>query len=456
MHWDNWRSRKEESHIRRHQEAEHGGDGAPKFIMRVVKFSKTALSRQIGEAVRIGRRGGAGRILNSKSEYNRCKIPGLVIEEVDEEQQEEEEARELQNIMELLRRQEEEWGSHMTMLREQEIRETRSKLERIEEKIGSSKREKEQKKGATRKKLKYDVEEESWGEEQPAPKFLSSPPSIKSRMDGLGSSTPPPVMQPQPPPPPLPVAEYIPEPPPPPLSEVGPGSSKGTPTTTGNRVKLGSRRVGAANTQKSILEFTEQKPPEPAGIPSTGEKQLLLRREEDRFEKSRKSCQGAGSKSCQGEHTVKQGNNDEITGSTVHYENQTEDETVSTTPSVGENQNPRKCEFDRKGFCKSHNQQAKKMKISSQKWRDRGGGRGFGYVTIKSTKFICKPKIEASLNNSISKESRNLSIDKPECEEIILTGLVGPNYNQGGLPESANSMQERIIMRLESGSADGD
>ena len=159
-HWDDWRSRKEESHIRRHQEAEHGGDGAPKFIMRVVKFSKTALSRQIGEAVRISRRGGAGRILNSKSEYNRCKIPRLVIEEVDEEQQEEEEARELQNIMELLRRQEEEWGSHMTMLREQEIRETRSKLERIEEKIGSRKREKEQKKGATRKKLKYDVEEE--------------------------------------------------------------------------------------------------------------------------------------------------------------------------------------------------------------------------------------------------------------------------------------------------------
>ena len=117
-HWDDWRSRKEESHIRRHQEAEHGGDGAPKFIMRVVQFSKTALSRQIGEAVRIGRRGGAGRILNSKSEYNRCKIPRLVIEEMDEEQQK---ARELQNTMELLRRQEEELGSHMKLLREQEI-----------------------------------------------------------------------------------------------------------------------------------------------------------------------------------------------------------------------------------------------------------------------------------------------------------------------------------------------
>ena len=54
--------------------------------MRVVRSYKTALSRQIGEAVRIHRRGGAGLILNSKSEYNRCKIPRLVLEELDEEQ----------------------------------------------------------------------------------------------------------------------------------------------------------------------------------------------------------------------------------------------------------------------------------------------------------------------------------------------------------------------------------
>ena len=54
--------------------------------MRVVRSYKTALSRQIGEAVRIRRRGGAGLILNSKSEYNRCKIPRLVLEELDEEQ----------------------------------------------------------------------------------------------------------------------------------------------------------------------------------------------------------------------------------------------------------------------------------------------------------------------------------------------------------------------------------
>ena len=52
--------------------------------MRVVKHYKTPLSRQIGEAVRIRRRGGEGSILNSKAEYSRCRIPRLVIEETDE------------------------------------------------------------------------------------------------------------------------------------------------------------------------------------------------------------------------------------------------------------------------------------------------------------------------------------------------------------------------------------
>ena len=43
-------------------------------------------SRQVGEAVRIRRRGGAGSILNSKTEYDRCRIPRLVVQEEDEEE----------------------------------------------------------------------------------------------------------------------------------------------------------------------------------------------------------------------------------------------------------------------------------------------------------------------------------------------------------------------------------
>ena len=72
-------------------------------MVRAVKFYKSALSRQLGEAVRIRRRGGQGSILNSKSEFDLCRIPRLVLKENEEEQvkhEEEEEQRELNNIME--------------------------------------------------------------------------------------------------------------------------------------------------------------------------------------------------------------------------------------------------------------------------------------------------------------------------------------------------------------------
>ena len=45
-----------------------------KIHMKVIGNHRSALSRQISEAVRIRRRGGESRILNSKAEYNRSHI----------------------------------------------------------------------------------------------------------------------------------------------------------------------------------------------------------------------------------------------------------------------------------------------------------------------------------------------------------------------------------------------
>ena len=83
-HWSKYRAGSNKSHILKHQDMEHEG-AAPQFIMRAVSFHRTALSRQIAEAVRIRRRGGEGAILNSKSEYNRCHIPRLQLEEEEPE-----------------------------------------------------------------------------------------------------------------------------------------------------------------------------------------------------------------------------------------------------------------------------------------------------------------------------------------------------------------------------------
>ena len=88
--------------MRRHQVMEHGGD-PPQFVFKVVSYHRTALNRQIKEAVRIRRRGGMGRILNSKAEFNRCHIPRLMVEEEDEESKKLREDREKKEDEELVR-----------------------------------------------------------------------------------------------------------------------------------------------------------------------------------------------------------------------------------------------------------------------------------------------------------------------------------------------------------------
>ena len=54
----------------------------------MISYHKTALNTQIKEAVHIRRRGEATNILNSKSEFNRCQIPRLVVKKEDEETRE--------------------------------------------------------------------------------------------------------------------------------------------------------------------------------------------------------------------------------------------------------------------------------------------------------------------------------------------------------------------------------
>ena len=88
-YWEAYKKRKEDSHIWKHQQLEHEGQGAD-FVMKVIGSFRSALSLQVSEAVRIRRRGGAGSILNSKTEFNRCHIPRLRVEDEEEAKQREE------------------------------------------------------------------------------------------------------------------------------------------------------------------------------------------------------------------------------------------------------------------------------------------------------------------------------------------------------------------------------
>ena len=79
-HWYGYKSKADDSHILKHHLLHHGGIGEPQFHLRPVRFHQTALTRQIHEAVRI-QRWGEDVVLNSKGEYNRCKISRLTLGE---------------------------------------------------------------------------------------------------------------------------------------------------------------------------------------------------------------------------------------------------------------------------------------------------------------------------------------------------------------------------------------
>ena len=79
-HWRDFKSKNENSHILKHHVLHHDGEGEPEFHLQLVRTFRTALTRQVHEAVRI-QEWGEDRILNSKAEFNRCTIGRLTLGE---------------------------------------------------------------------------------------------------------------------------------------------------------------------------------------------------------------------------------------------------------------------------------------------------------------------------------------------------------------------------------------
>ena len=82
-----YRANQKDSFMFKHY-CEHHGQGAerPEFGMKVLRYHTSATPRQVHEACVIWQRArgvkkGEGRILNSKSMFNRCKLQRLVIED---------------------------------------------------------------------------------------------------------------------------------------------------------------------------------------------------------------------------------------------------------------------------------------------------------------------------------------------------------------------------------------
>ena len=150
---------KKGSHMVKHQEEYHNGE-EPQFIMRVVDYHKSALQRQAGEAVRIQRRGGAGSVLNSRGEFNRCYIPRLrVVEEEVTKELELVEEQENRVVQEFLEEQDNMWESSKTGRRKADAREQH---DQHQNQRSSSKRAGNTA-GRRSKRMKFAMLEEDWG-----------------------------------------------------------------------------------------------------------------------------------------------------------------------------------------------------------------------------------------------------------------------------------------------------
>ena len=126
---------------------------------------QSALSRQVSEAVRIRRRGGIGNILDSKSEYNRCHIARLRVEDEGEQEEREQDIRKDEEQMGAqLDGKQQEWEQGKTTKRDKE-RKKMAAESRIS-KPGSKKRIEHEEEGGDKrqKRRKYDLLREDWGE----------------------------------------------------------------------------------------------------------------------------------------------------------------------------------------------------------------------------------------------------------------------------------------------------
>ena len=358
-HWGDWGSRSDKSHILRHQNQEHGGDEAPKFVMRMVKSYRTALSRQIGEAVRIMERGGAGSILNSKSEFDRCRIPRLVMEEEDEEQIEKEQEEDLMNTRAAIEQQAKEWGAEAYDRRKEDDWKN-WKMKTTSESQNQKRTNDDDTKtpGRRRKKRRFETLPEGWGEHQEGAMTRMVTPSP---VDGLA--------QPE---------------------ELGGGGNTLDPDPPLTIIEGGGGHRTPKFKQTSLAQFVSVEKHRPLAATSGDELGQVIDSKEDNLFARKEEPRNLGIEDSQevsaGINPIKSTIEESKPKIVDQNQSPNENQLLDTAPSSGEKID---CKPDRKGQCEIHRCSMTKLKIPTKKWRDRGGGKGFGWVKIILTKYRC-------------------------------------------------------------------
>ena len=105
---------------------------------------------------------------------------------------------------------------------------------------------------------------------------------------------------------------------------------------------------------------------------------------------------------------------------------------VNPAPSVGYQKNSRiesssdvVCKPDKLGLCRTHECGGSITKVSSKKWKDRGGGRGYGYVHSTTKKFLCDSRKSAYRKTKVDASERLRDYEPADRQVDVSTGLVG-------------------------------
>ena len=80
------------------------------------------------------------------------------------------------------------------------------------------------------------------------------------------------------------------------------------------------------------------------------------------------------------------------------------------------------CKIMKNGMCVTHDVMTSKIKVTSKLWKDRGGGKGYGWTQKKVTKAVCRAKNDTLVGSEIytSRESDNSHV----TEDLCLKGKV--------------------------------
>ena len=130
----------------KHWENSHGGEGTPQFRFKIVKFCRTALQRQVGEATRIALR---GNTLNSKAGYNRSGLTRLTLLPEDTTRKP---AREMEDSS---------WIEGLTVMEQRAVEKAKMAEQKSRKRNGEE--ENTNRKSKKKRKLKHRVVEEDWG-----------------------------------------------------------------------------------------------------------------------------------------------------------------------------------------------------------------------------------------------------------------------------------------------------